>query len=342
MKRALLPLNALRVFDAAARHLSFKNAADELAVTPAAVSQQIRALEDYLGVVLFKRQARSLELTEDAERALPALREGFERFEEAVRILQASQRSNALTVSVAPSFASKWLVPRIERFLGTRPDMDVRILASTELVNFAEENVDLAIRYGAGDYEGLHVEKLIDEQVFPVCNPALVEGPDGLKSAGDLARFTLIHDDTSVADPSNPTWTMWLQAAGVDVASRVYVIGYPSRVESNGAGFPIVRSGIIAGYPLFPASEHPVIQIDFHTFEGDSGGPVFIASDESGEHPLLLGLTMGYVRFDEKINSVYEERTVHHPLNLGMIIRATVVRETLDLARNGASTGDSE
>ncbi|GAB6165044.1 hypothetical protein JCM19992_10440 [Thermostilla marina] len=133
-----------------------------------------------------------------------------------------------------------------------------------------------------------------------------------------------------------------LQAAGVDVACRVYVIGYPSRVESNGAGFPIVRSGIVAGYPIFPASEHPIIQVDFHTFEGDSGGPVFVASDASSEHPLLLGLTMGYVRFDEKITSVYEERTVHHPLNLGMIIRATIIRETLELARNGTSKDGPE
>lgn len=215
MKRALLPLNALRVFDAAARHLSFKNAADELAVTPAAVSQQIRALEDYLGVVLFKRHARSLELTEEAANALPALRQGFERFEESVRILQAAQGSNALTLSVAPAFASKWLVPRIERFLALRSDMDVRILASTDLVNFSEENIDLAIRYGAGEYPDLHVEKLIEEQVFPVCNPALLDGPDGLKNAGDLSRFTLIHDDSSIADPSNPSWAMWLQAAGV-------------------------------------------------------------------------------------------------------------------------------
>ncbi|GAB4148914.1 MAG: transcriptional regulator GcvA [Sphingomonadales bacterium] len=216
MKRALLPLNALRVFDAAARHLSFKNAADELAVTPAAVSQQIRALEEYLGVVLFKRQARALELTEEAANALPALRQGFERFEETVRILQAAQRSNALTISVAPSFASKWLVPRIERFLAGSPEMDVRILASSELVNFSEENIDLAIRYGSGDYTGLHIEKLIDEQVFPVCNPKLMAGPEGLREASDLARFTLIHDDAGVNDPSNPNWTMWLKAAGVE------------------------------------------------------------------------------------------------------------------------------
>lgn len=215
MKRALLPLNALRVFDAAARHLSFKNAADELAVTPAAVSQQIRALEDYLGVVLFRRQGRGLELTDDAKKSLAALRSGFERFEEAVRILQASQRSSSLTISVAPSFASKWLLPRIERFYGTQPDMDVRIQASNQLVNFAEENVDLAIRYGSGRYPDVVVEKLIEERVFPVCSPKLLD--EGLNDAKDLARFTLIHDDSSEDDPSCPTWAMWLTAAGIQV-----------------------------------------------------------------------------------------------------------------------------
>ncbi|MFZ5608567.1 MAG: transcriptional regulator GcvA [Pseudomonadota bacterium] len=215
MKRALLPLNALRVFDAAARHLSFKNAADELAVTPAAVSQQIRALEDYLGVVLFRRQGRGLELTEDAKRALPALRVGFERFEEAVRTLQAAQHSTTLTISVAPSFASKWLVPRIERYYSARPAMDVRIQASNKLVNFAEENIDLAIRYGGGRYPDLMVEKLMDERVFPVCSPALLAGEAGLRQAADLLRYILIHDDSSEDDPSCPTWTMWLAAAGV-------------------------------------------------------------------------------------------------------------------------------
>ncbi|MGD8326295.1 MAG: transcriptional regulator GcvA [Sphingomonadales bacterium] len=217
MKRALLPLNALRVFDAAARHLSFKNAADELAVTPAAVSQQIRALEDYLGVVLFRRQGRGLELTEDAKKSLPALRSGFERFEEAVRVLQAPQRSSTLTISVAPSFASKWLLPRIERFYGSAPNMDVRIQASNQLVNFAEENVDLAIRYGAGDYPDLVVEKLIEEHVFPVCAPSFLEANGGLKDARSLANTTLIHDDSSEEDPSCPTWGMWLRAAGVEV-----------------------------------------------------------------------------------------------------------------------------
>ncbi|MEM7569887.1 MAG: transcriptional regulator GcvA [Pseudomonadota bacterium] len=214
MKRALLPLNALRVFDAAARHLSFKLAADELAVTPAAVSQQIRSLEDYLGVVLFKRQARALSLTEEARQSLPALRAGFERFEEAVKTLQAGQASDILTVSVSPSFASKWLLPRIDDFYQDRPTMEVRIQASDDLVNFAEENVDLAIRFGSGHYDQLRAEKLLDEHVLPVCAPALMDGEAALQSPQDLASHTLIHDSSQDADPAAPSWAMWLKAAG--------------------------------------------------------------------------------------------------------------------------------
>lgn len=214
VKRALLPLNALRVFDAAARHLSFKLAADELAVTPAAVSQQIRSLEDYLGVVLFRRQARSLSLTEEARQCLPALRAGFERFEEAVKTLQAAQASDILTVSVSPSFASKWLLPRIDGFYADRPTMEVRIQASDDLVNFAEENVDLAIRFGSGRYPELRAEKLLDEHVLPVCHPDLLAGDAALKSLDDLAQHTLIHDSSQDADPAAPSWAMWLKAAG--------------------------------------------------------------------------------------------------------------------------------
>lgn len=213
MKRTLIPLNALRVFEAAARHLSFTRAADELAVTPAAVGQHIRTLEDLLGVVLFKRTARALSLTPEAERALPALHEGFTRFEEAVRLLQAGQMSHVLTLSVPPSFASKWLVPRLDRFLASRPQMQVRVLASDKLTNFNQENVDLALRYGAGSYDNLHIEKLMDEAVLPVAAPSLAKT---LKTPSKLLDVALIHDDSSPDDPEAVSWTMWLQAAKVE------------------------------------------------------------------------------------------------------------------------------
>lgn len=212
MKRTLLPLNALRVFEAAARHLSFTRAADELAVTPAAVGQHIRSLEELLGVVLFKRTARSLELTPEAERSLPALRDGFARFEEAVALIQASQDSKVITLSVPPSFASKWLVPRIDRFVAQHPDMQLRVQSSDSLVDFAQENVDLVVRYGHGNYPDLVREKLFDEAVIAIAAPSLatqITSPDALQ------QMLLIHDDSSLDDPDAVTWPMWLAAAGV-------------------------------------------------------------------------------------------------------------------------------
>lgn len=213
MKRTHLPLNGLRVFEAAARHLSFTRAADELAVTPAAVGQHIRALEDVLGVVLFKRSARSLDLTPEAERALPALREGFEQFEEAVRVMQSAQGSSVLTVSVPPSFAAKWLVPRLDRFTQSRPHMQIRVLAQERLADFSGENLDLAVRYGAGAYADLHVEQLMTEDVAAMAAPAIAAD---IRSPADLAAAMLIHDDSSPEDADAPSWSQWLKAAGVD------------------------------------------------------------------------------------------------------------------------------
>jgi len=218
LRRGQLPLNALRAFEAAARHLSFKKAADELAVTPAAVSQQIRSLEEYLGIQLFRRTSRNLVMTERAQQSLDALRDGFDRIEEACAVLQAPVDDNVLRISVSPSFAAKWLVPRLERYYEENAEMVVKISATNELTDFAHEDVDLAIRYGSGNYPGLTVEELMREEVFPVCAPSLVDGSEEAISAPeDLKRVTLIHDDSSLDDESCPTWSMWLKAAGVKV-----------------------------------------------------------------------------------------------------------------------------
>ena len=163
MKR-MPPLNSLRVFEAAARHLSFTKAADELHVTPGAVSQQIKALEDFLQTPVFRREKRSLLLTDEAQASLPILREGFDKLAEAGKILAAKADSRRLTVSVAPSFASKWLVPRLDQFQEAHPDIDVWVSADMDVVDFAVEDVDLAIRYGGGQYPGLVVEHLMAEK----------------------------------------------------------------------------------------------------------------------------------------------------------------------------------
>ncbi|MCC3861199.1 transcriptional regulator GcvA [Pseudemcibacter aquimaris] len=215
MKRALLPLNALRAFDAAARHLSFKKAAEEISVTPAAISQQIRTLEDYLGVQLFVRDKQVLRLTKPAERALPSLEEAFKNFEITVGIMQESEKDNDLRLTLSPSFASKWLIPRLGRFQEEYPEIAVRVSASMEIINFRNSDFDLAVRYGRGNYPDLYVEELMKEEVYAVCSPDLVTGDDSIKTYEDLKDVTLIHDDSSLEDESCPKWDMWLKAVGV-------------------------------------------------------------------------------------------------------------------------------
>ncbi len=212
--RKLPPLNALRAFEAAARHLSFTKAAEELHVTPGAVSQQVKALEEYLGLTLFRRLNRALTLTEEAEHCLPTLREGFDKLTEATQLLTATETQNRLSVSAAPSFASKWLVPRLGKFQQDHPDIDVWVSADMELADFAKDGVDVAIRYGAGTYPGLHIERLLTESVFPVCSPDLLTGQNPLKSLEDLAHHTLLHDSSPDHDESCPDWPMWLKASG--------------------------------------------------------------------------------------------------------------------------------
>jgi LysR family transcriptional regulator, glycine cleavage system transcriptional activator len=213
-RRRLPPLNALRAFEAAARHLNFSRAADELSVTPGAVSQQIQNLEDYVGVALFKRTPKGLLLTDPAQIALPALREAFDRLADAASMLTAAVDGRRLTVSVAPSFAAKWLVPRLGLFEALHPQVDVWVSAGMELADFNSGEIDLAIRYGGGRYPGLEVVRLMQETVVPVASPELLERQP-LKALADLADQVLLHDGSPDADESCPDWTMWLAARGV-------------------------------------------------------------------------------------------------------------------------------
>lgn len=171
MKRTHLPLNALRVFDAAARHLSFTRAADELAVTPAAVGQQIRALEDVLGVVLFRRTPKGLELTGEAEAGLESLRLGFLQFEEAVRAMQAGQSSDALTIAAPRDFTAKWLAPRLARYSQQAPSLRFTLIPADAPIDFTEANLDLAIWWtdGPGDHEGVALGR---SEMVTVVGPA--------------------------------------------------------------------------------------------------------------------------------------------------------------------------
>jgi LysR family glycine cleavage system transcriptional activator len=211
----LPPLNALRAFEAAARHLSFAEAAAELHVTPAAISHQIKALEDDLGIKLFRRLNRAVRLTDAGQACLPGLRDGFERIAEAVARARQGESLGVLTVTSSPAIAAKWLVPRLERFRERHPTIDLRIDASMRLVDFAREDVHVGLRYGGGNYPGLHAELLLRSEVFPVCAPALLKGKHPLRQPEDLRHHTLIHDETIPIDPQSPDWAMWLRAAGV-------------------------------------------------------------------------------------------------------------------------------
>jgi LysR family glycine cleavage system transcriptional activator len=209
MPRTLPPLGALHAFEAAARYLSFKAAAEDLHVTPGAISQQIKLLEDRLGVALFIRRARAVELTEAGRLLLTPTQRAFRLLGDAVARVREVDATKALTVSVLPSFAALWLVPRLGSLRARHPDLDLRISATPKLADLERDDVDVVIRYGLGRYPGLHVEHLLAEDLFPVCSPQLLKGALPLKEPADLARHTLLHDEL------RQEWPLWLQAVGI-------------------------------------------------------------------------------------------------------------------------------
>ncbi len=224
MSDRLPPLNSLRAFEIAARHLSFRKAAEELHVTPAAISHQIKLLEEQLGVALFHRLTRAIELTEVGRSFLPKLREGFENIALAVERVRAYGRADALTVNVPPSFATKWLMPRLHRLVTANPDIDIRILASMRLMDtsrhdFPDEqtvDADIDIRFGSGRYPHSRVDLLFPVSLTPLCSPSLLKGMRPLSRPSDLRYHVLLHDDTLYLSDGRPDWEQWLKAAGAD------------------------------------------------------------------------------------------------------------------------------
>lgn len=213
MVRRLPPLRSLRAFESAARLLSFARAADELNVTPAAISQQIKLLEDHMGIALFRRSG-GVTMTEPAAAALPLLTDAFDRLERAVEHLRIDRDHGPLVVSAPPSFAARWLIPRLENFQNQYPQLDLRLAASTKLVDFETEDVDVAIRYGGGQYGNLHVERLRTEEVVAVANPRQAQS---LGQPADLLATILLHNDGMNWDPTYPDWPTWLKNAGIRV-----------------------------------------------------------------------------------------------------------------------------
>ena len=215
-------LNALRAFEASARHQSFSAAAAELNVTPAAVGQLVRMLEDWLGTPLFVRGSSGrarLVPTETAERALLDIRAGLDRLAVGLERLREGSASGVLTVTVSPAFAAKWLLTRIDRFQTAWPDTDVRLDTNHKSVDFVAQRIDIGVRYGTGSWSGLRADKLMEEEIYPVCSPELLRKHRRLRKPGDLAHETLIHDLSMDGHGGFPTWQTWMQKAGVVDAS---------------------------------------------------------------------------------------------------------------------------
>ena len=220
-----LPLNALNAFEVAARHESFSKAAEELNVTPAAVSQQIRMLEELMGVQLFHRLNRGLVLTDAGRSGLIKLQDGFRNVNEAVQQIRSEKPVESLDVWMAPAFASKWLMPRLSRFMQRHPEIDLRLSASAEFLDtdatapslsadiLRKHSVDIAIRFGRGQYPGCEVEQLVKVHALPLCSPALLtEAGLALDVPDDLVKHTLLHDETPYE--GRPAWQAWLNAVG--------------------------------------------------------------------------------------------------------------------------------
>jgi LysR family transcriptional regulator, glycine cleavage system transcriptional activator len=206
----LPPLNALRAFEATARHLSVKNAADELCVTPGAVSQMLKALELHLGVKLFQRVNRGIFLTDAGQGYLPPVRNAFRQIAEASRRVTISADTGILTVSVTPFFAAAWLVPRLKGFQDTHPDIDLQLQTGNTLVDFARTGVDVAVRHGLGRYPGLCSERVVAVEIVPVAAPALVARLGAPNVPAALTRWPHVHD------AERKGWHLWFQAQGID------------------------------------------------------------------------------------------------------------------------------
>jgi LysR family glycine cleavage system transcriptional activator len=222
MPRRLPALNALKAFEAAARHESFTRAAEELCVTQGAVSHQVKALEQELAIKLFNRERQRLVITAAGREYLAVVRDALDRIAVGTERLMQRQASGALTISTSPDFAAKWLVHRLGRFAEAHPGIDLRVSATLHHVDFAREDVDLAVRHGDGSWAGLHVERLCAEQLFPVCSPRLAGGRARLRRPADVLKFPLLHLESS------KEWSRWFDIAGVEDAGRA-----PSQVRAQ-------------------------------------------------------------------------------------------------------------
>jgi len=273
MKR-LPPLKALQAFESAGRHLSFTLAAQELNVTPGAISQQIRQLEEFLEVKLFKRLNRVIVLTDDGQLLLPSIGNGFEQLREGVNLLRQRAGSGPLTITSAPSFVSKWLIPRLSRFKARHPQIDVRIDTSDRLVDFSREDIDVGIRFGDGQYPELETIFLFSFDLIPVCSPDLLQQGRQLKTVSDLKNFTLLHSNHDELDPGWPDWAMWLKvvdAEDVDASHGIYFNQSDQLFQAaiDGQGVALLANvmadpEVAAGRLVQPFSARLPVKLNYH------------------------------------------------------------------------------
>ncbi len=212
---SLPPLNSLKAFEAAARHLSFSKAAAELNVTPAAISQQIKLLERFLDVLLFKRKNRQIILTKSGKRLLPSLSEGFNLITAAVNSIQNYHEDEPLTITAPPAFVSKWLIPKLNGFNQRHPKINVRIDSSKRLIDFDTETVDVGIRFSYDEDNTLDSTHLFSLDVIAVCSPTLIKQKHPLNKASELANYTLLNYAERYKDDTWPDWEMWLSTMGI-------------------------------------------------------------------------------------------------------------------------------
>jgi len=212
MEHQLPPLNALRAFEATARHLSVKNAANELCVTAGAVSQLVKSLELHLGIPLFRRANRGIFLSDAGQAYLPPVRNAFRQISDATRRIAVPAETGILTVSATPFFASAWLVPRLKSFQDAHPDIDLQVLTSSALADFSRDGVDVAIRHGLGRYPGLSSHRVLTVEIVPVAAPALVERLGMPAAPAELRRWPRVNDAERKA------WHLWFQAQGIEDA----------------------------------------------------------------------------------------------------------------------------
>ncbi|MDH3537128.1 MAG: transcriptional regulator GcvA [Gammaproteobacteria bacterium] len=270
----LPPLNSLRAFEAAGRHLSFTRAAAELHVTAGAISQQIRVLEEFLETRLFKRLNRAIVLTDAGQLFLPLISSGFEHFSEAVGVVRGRRSEGPLTITSAPSFVSKWLIPRLASFKSRHPGIDVRIDTSDRLVDFVHEDIDVGIRFGDGVYPDLETVYLFSFDLIPVCSPSLLAQGDGLRRVSDLKNYTLLHSNYDELDPGFPDWSMWLkvvEADDVDARHGIYFnqsdLLFQAALDGQGVALlanVMAEPEIEAGRLLQPFAARLPVKLDYH------------------------------------------------------------------------------